>query len=710
MAQAGIELQEWPSKDMFEDFKGMSLMSNYLHDAPDVLECPKLQALLLQKNPEMIVPESFFQGMKDVRVLDLSYVEFLSLPTSISLLSNLKTLYLNNCMFAHRYITGIGKLTKLEILSLSSSNIGEIPAEFSQLTSLRLFDLTNCQLLRRIPQNVISCLGKLEELYMKNSFMDWNFGSNARVVESQASANEIPVDFSLPTRFRFFDLSDRTKLGQLPQGIVSRLKKLELLYMAIGSTKSDFGQGGDSSSNARVSELQALTKLTSLHIHIPDIRTLPSDMPFHKLTNFVIGIGKSTAYTTCPNSRTLSLSDSRTPQVDWVKNLLKKTENLYLCRIKALQVVFPDLDDVGFNKLKSLSLAECEDILCLLNTSKQTPDDVVFSNLEQLSLFGNPKLLVICKGELPEKSWSKVKTIDVNACHSMSSIVTSQLLQRLNTLESFQAIYCENVVYAFDFEGLVIPKEETYKLLPMLKKLELTMLPKMEQIWKGDSQLMSLCNLKRIKLDYCLELRKLFSPPLFQTLLSLEHLEVICCYKLEEIFGKIEAGDIQEAQATASSSLGKLRFISMKSCTQLKNLFTPTIVESLVQLRTLKIQSCTAMKEVIAENDGGEGAATTKKRIVFPNLYEIHLEKLDNLICFCPGMYTTLDFPALEILRIDECPKLKMFGYGEQITPKLKKVLRGSKERWMGSLNLTVQQLFKEEQELVRGLFFTSLP
>ncbi|TXG55669.1 hypothetical protein EZV62_020925 [Acer yangbiense] len=690
MVKAGIQSRNWPSADTFENVTGISLMYHDLREVPDGLEYPKLQALLLQQNSSLIVSNNFFEGMKDLKVLDLSSINFRSLPTSISLLTNVRTVCLNNCNFVNDSIDRIGKLTKLEILSLSSSNVREIPVEFSQLTSLRLFDLTNCKLLRRIPQNVISCLGKLEELYMKNSFMEWNFGSNARVIELQASPDDISLHFTLPTQFRFFDFSDRTKLRELPQGIVLGLKKLELVHMAIGSKKLDFEQGGDSSSNARVTELQALSKLTSLHIHIPGIRALPSDMPFQKLTNFVIGIGKSMAYNSCPSSRTLSLSDSITPQVDWFKNLLKKTENLYLCRIKGLNVVSPDFDDAVFNKLKSLTLAECEEIMYLLNTSKQTPDDVVFHNLEQLSLFGNPKLVAICKGELPDKSWSRVKAIDVNACHSMSSIVTSHLLQRLRSLQRFQAVNCEKVVYAFDFEELVIAKEETYKLLPMLQTLELTMLTKMEQVWKGDSQLMSLCNLKRLKLDYCLELKKLFSPALQQTLLSLEHLEVICCYKLEEIFGKI-----QEAQATASPSLGKLRFILMKSCTQLKTLFVPSIVESLVQLGTLKVQSCTTMKEVIAD-EKGEGAAK-KKRIVFPNLYEIHLERLDSLICFCP--YTTLEFPALEILRIDECPKMKMFGYGDQITPKLKKVLQGTKEHWFGSLNLTVQQLFKEEQQ-----------
>ncbi|KAK0590333.1 hypothetical protein LWI29_025506 [Acer saccharum] len=636
MAQAGIELREWPSKDMFEDFERVSLMSNDLRNAPDGLEYPKLQALLLQNNPEMIAS-----------------------PNDISL-------------------------------------------DFTLPTQFRFFDLSDRTKLKELPQGIVSGLKKLE-LHMAICSKKLDFeqrgdsSSNARVIESQASPKDISLGFTLPTQFGFFDLSDHTKLRELPQDIVSGFKKQEL-YMTIHSKELDFEQGGDSSSNARVTELQTLSKLTSLHIHI---KALPTDMPFQKLTNFAIGIGKSMAYNSCPSSRTLSLSDSRTPQVDWFKNLLKKTENLYLCRIQELEVVFPDFDDVGINKLKSLTLAECEEIMYLLNTSEQTPDDVVFPNLEQLSLFGNPKLVAICKGELPDKSWSKVKAIDVKACHSMSSIVTSHLLQRLQSLERFQAVNCEKVVYAFDFEGLVIAKEETNKFLPMLQILELTMLTKMEQVWKGDSQLMSLCNLKRLKLDFCLELKKLFSPALQQTLLSLEHLEVICCYQLEEIFGKKETADIQEAQAIASPSLGKLRFILTKSCTQLKSLFTPSIIESLVQLRTLKVQSCTTMKEVITDEEGGLGAAK-KKRIVFPNLYEIHLEKLDSLICFCPGMYTTLEFPVLEILRIDECPKMKMFGYGDQITPKLKKVLQGTKERsfGIGSLNLTVQQLFKEEQQV----------
>ncbi|KAK1568382.1 hypothetical protein Q3G72_023838 [Acer saccharum] len=145
MAQAGIELREWPSKDMFEDFERVSLMSNDLHNAPDGLEYPKLQALLLQNNPEMIVPEN---------------------------------------------------RTKL----------------------------------KELPQGIVSGLKKLE-LHMAICSKKLDFeqrgdsSSNARVIESQASPKDISLGFTLPTQFGFFDLSDHTKLRELPQDIVSGFKK-----------------------------------------------------------------------------------------------------------------------------------------------------------------------------------------------------------------------------------------------------------------------------------------------------------------------------------------------------------------------------------------------------------------------------------------------------------------------------------------------------
>ncbi|XP_044478069.1 disease resistance protein At4g27190-like [Mangifera indica] len=52
------------------------------------------------------------------------------------------------------------------------------------------------------------------------------------------------------------------------------------------------------------------------------------------------------------------------------------------------------------------------------------------------------------------------------------------------------------------------------------------------------------------------------------------------------------------------------------------------------------------------------------------------------------------------------CARMKIFGYGEQLTPKLNKVLAIFylvKERWMSNPNSTIQQLFEEQQEEIRG-------
>uniref|UniRef100_A0A6N2MQB4 Uncharacterized protein n=1 Tax=Salix viminalis TaxID=40686 RepID=A0A6N2MQB4_SALVM len=53
------------------------------------------------------------------------------------------------------------------------SDIDRLPREIGQLTRLQLLDLTDNPTLEIIPPNVLSCLTQLEDLYMKNSFLQW---------------------------------------------------------------------------------------------------------------------------------------------------------------------------------------------------------------------------------------------------------------------------------------------------------------------------------------------------------------------------------------------------------------------------------------------------------------------------------------------------------------------------------------------------------
>ncbi len=123
--------------------------------------------------------------MSKLRGLALSKMQLLSLPQSVHLLSNLQTLCLDQCVLGD--ISIIGNLEKLENLSLVDSDIEWLPNEIGELTQLRLLDLSSCWNLKVIPPNVISKLTQLEELYMGNTFVKWEFEGKEGGAEASAT-------------------------------------------------------------------------------------------------------------------------------------------------------------------------------------------------------------------------------------------------------------------------------------------------------------------------------------------------------------------------------------------------------------------------------------------------------------------------------------------------------------------------------------------
>lgn len=111
----------------------------------------------------------------------------------------------------------------------------------------------------------------------------------------------------------------------------------------------------------------------------------------------------------------------------------------------------------------------------------------------------------------------------------------------------------------------------------------------MTDIWKGDTQFVSLRNLKKLGVAECNELRQVFLATLVQSLKSLEKMIVLYCSNLEEIFGKkVEAeemvpyGDIHIHATTSTSSptpsLGNLASTTIQKCGKLRSLFTTSMV------------------------------------------------------------------------------------------------------------------------------------
>jgi len=144
-----------------------------ISELPADLECPQLDLFqIFNDNHYLKIADNFFSRMHKLRVLGLSNLSLSSLPSSVSLLENLQTLCLDRSTLDD--ISAIGDLKRLEILSFFQSNIKQLPREIAQLTKLRLLDLSDCFELEVIPPDVFSKLSMLEELYMRNSFHQWD--------------------------------------------------------------------------------------------------------------------------------------------------------------------------------------------------------------------------------------------------------------------------------------------------------------------------------------------------------------------------------------------------------------------------------------------------------------------------------------------------------------------------------------------------------
>ncbi|GMP90126.1 hypothetical protein CsSME_00041394 [Camellia sinensis var. sinensis] len=424
--KAGIGLTYWPNNDTtFQNYARMSLMENDICELPCKLEFPKLEILLLQWNSygsRMQIPNNFFQGMNDLKVLDMSRNIMFAVSQSTQFLTILQTLCLDYCQLGDD-ISIIGTLKSLEILSLYQSNTKEVLRCFTQSTHLKLFDLRFCHDLTQISPGVISSLHKLEELYIGTAFTRWTV------------------------------------------------------------------EGEDNSrNNVSLSELKSLSQLTGLCLSVPNADMIPDDLRFEKLIR--------------------------------------------------------DLDRDGFDQLKSLELHFCHEMKYLLDKIDGAPRvPAPFCNLEELTLCCLANFSEICRGQLPNESFS---------------------------------------------------------------------------------------NLRSVNLSFCAQLRLLFPPSLVQRLVYLRRLELHYCSNLEEILAMDGKEQIGKSLST-STNLQNLTDVTFCECDRLRNIFSLTIARGLVQLKQLYIRRC-AMVETVVEDEKGEETVLSIDKIVFPHLYDIHLEKLDSLV------------------------------------------------------------------------------
>ncbi|GLT41604.1 hypothetical protein SLA2020_487630 [Shorea laevis] len=170
LVKSGMNIRELPNKEQWtEDLKRVSLMRNSIEEIPRDLsspECRMLTTLLLSHNNLSNFPDSFFEQMNELRILDLSKnYELESLPSSISKLKNLTTLLLIGCVQLRKVpdLSNCQAITKLDV---NRSGIEEIPEGMEMLVNLRYLDLSNTNI-RKMPEGILQKLSCLQNLALR---------------------------------------------------------------------------------------------------------------------------------------------------------------------------------------------------------------------------------------------------------------------------------------------------------------------------------------------------------------------------------------------------------------------------------------------------------------------------------------------------------------------------------------------------------------
>ncbi|XP_028789185.1 probable disease resistance protein At4g27220 [Neltuma alba] len=377
----GDELKKWPSEEFLQRCTQIILGCCDISMLPERLQCPHIKLFCLSnKNKSLTVPESFFEGMKSLKVLALTFVHLPSLPQSFHCLSDLQTLCLDLCVLGD--ITNIKALKNLQTLSFYGSSMIALPLELGQLTHLRMLDLTNSGI-EIFPSNIISKLTKLEELYLGNTSVKWD----------QEDSNE-------------------------------EIKTASLI------------------------ELRHLTNLTALEIQIKGAWVLLRDLMFDKLERYKIVIGDIWEWSNNYGaSKILKVKlDTVIHLEHGIKELIKGVEDLSLDEVNGISNVLYNLHGEGFPLLKHLHIQNNGEIQHIINSmERKLISHVFFPKLETLVLQNLNKLEKICHGSFTNNSFAQLRSIKVKCCGQLKYIFSVLMVKALCQLVEIEVSECSSM-------------------------------------------------------------------------------------------------------------------------------------------------------------------------------------------------------------------------------------------------------------------------
>ncbi|KAK3420026.1 hypothetical protein EUGRSUZ_G00803 [Eucalyptus grandis] len=654
-----------------------------MKELPEELDCPELHIFLLFSNNESLeVPNSYFNSMRKLAVLNLTGIRLTSSPMPFQFSENLHTLCLQRCLLEDVAI--LGKLKGLQILSFVDSEIQRLPKEIGQLVELRLLDLRRCSQLEIIEPGVLQSLIKLEELYMENSFDQWNAmeqtpPTNASLIELDHMKNLYTLYVSIPdlsvlpgdlnvekltkyriqigNAWRWLSECKGSRTLELKLDRLSEVHRKGCIQNVLGKIDDLLLNGLDGSEQSVCAlsekgfiELKHLQVENSPSIHY--ILQRPSLIAFEMLESLLlkklINL-KKICYNHISSSKSFStLKVIRVESCNKIEVLfplsllrgLPQLEEIEVVGCKLMQGIV-EADDCGKVELRNLHTLKLRDlpniknffstrIAHLSSTSNDQVNtqvaffngqQVAFHSLETLYITGLDNIKMIWDNQVSADSFSKLKLLVVEKCNKLVNVVHSFILERLVSLERLEASYCGSVEVVFELQPLNCLDRHPINL--PLKELIISGLPKLKCVW--DKELhhhVKFQGLHSIWVFRCESLISLIPASVARDLMQLEELKIDEC-------GIVELIEKEEG-LVPKFVFPNLTFLELKHLSELKCLYTGTHTSHWPALKTLKVDGCNKV-EILASQTENEMPRHKQplflmKKGAFPNLQELKLD------------------------------------------------------------------------------------
>ncbi|PSS33429.1 Disease resistance protein [Actinidia chinensis var. chinensis] len=484
------------------------------------------------------------------------------------------------------------RMKELEVIDFNRMCMSPLPSSLRELKNLQMLCLNNCKLAD------IDILKDLQDTLQMLSLR----GSEIEV---------LPPEIARLTRLRLLDLRVCYDLKVIPHGVISHLTCLEELYFPDKFYQWDKNK---SSGNVSLDELRLLTRLTTLHVHIPKDMLFPKEsfLNFENLVRFKISIGGMfEVFERYLGTRILKLEGI--PLKDELNTLVDKVEGLHLSGVDGLKNVLHNRGGgEGFLNLKYLEVQSCYDSVD--------------------HLLGKPKWSM-----QPSRSFNKLTKIIIRDCR-LKYLFSPSSVRGLLQLQKLTVSDCKILEGIIGFEGEKDEDELTY--FSKLKDIELEKLPNLTSFYpKLEKTSMTVGNSS-------IRAQSLFNEKV--ALPALETLRIFSCSQIK---------DVWDVKILPENSFFQLKELMVSLCDNLVNVFQSNMVSRLQNLQKVAKVNCHDM-EVKECNEGAE----PNDLILFPRLTNLKLLHMKNLKSFCDNSRRSDSQPLfnhqLRHMTVHQCANL----------------------------------------------------